>query len=408
MDRTARREWMFFGALALAAAAEAVLRPLKAIDYRVYFENAHHYFQTGAAMYGPASGTGWAGGVYRYPPVFLDLFRPLAALPLAAGAALWAGGQVVAGGWLLVAMRRRWGLPSVARFWPALLLVAAYFLQAVRYGNAQVYIVVMVAAAVLAAERPWLGGFWLGWAAALKVWPLFFLPCLLACRRWRLALAAASAFVGWTFLPTLWRGWSAQWRLLGQWLAQERSIAALNAKAGELWYPGQSLHDVMMRYLTRIDYSLTPDARYSQVDWLHLATATAERWWWGLALLLIAGLFYWLHRSRRNLDAAAALMFCAVVVIEPHVHRLILVTLLWPAAWLAYERVHGQLQGGVRMLYGLAVLVAVIEPLVPGSARQRLLQVYGVDFWLVVVPLTVAVACQGLRAKADWEKLQES
>ncbi|MGH9480714.1 MAG: glycosyltransferase family 87 protein [Terriglobales bacterium] len=396
-----RAAWLVIALLALAAALQALLRPHKAIDFRVYFENARHYFGAGAAMYGPASGTGWAGGVYRYPPVFLDLFRPLAALPLALGAALWAAGKLLLGGGLVLRLRRRWQLASAARFWPALLLIAAYFVQEVRGGNAQFYIVALAMLAFLSLQRPRVGGFWLGWASALKLWPLFFLPCLLACRRWRIVFSAGAAFVAWTLLPVLWRGWDAQWRLFAQWLAQERGIAALNARVGEIWYPGQSLHDVMMRYLTVLDYSQTPDARYAQVAWAHLATASVERLWWVAVAVLLVGLLVWLYAAREQPDAASALMFCAVVVIEPHVHRIILVTLLWPALWLAAAWTRGQLRNGRAALFWLAVVVSAAEPLVPGAARQRLLQVYGTDFWLVVLPLTAAVAWQGLRDIAD-------
>ena len=388
MDAVTRREWAFFALLAAAGALLAWLRPEKAIDFRVYFENARHYFGSGAAMYGPKSGTGWTGGIYRYPPIFLDLFRPLAALPLAVAAALWAAGKGVTGGWLAIRMRQRWGLRSVAAFWPGLLLVAAYFIQELRYGNAQFYIVAMVVAAFLVGEeRPGWGGFWLGWAAALKVWPLFFFPCLVLRRRNRMAGAACASGAAWTLLPALWRGWRAQTALLGQWLAQERSIAARNARLGAFWYPGQSLHDVMARYLMRVDYARLPDPNYPQVAWLHWTAAGVEHAWLVAAVALTAAMFYWLWRARGVEDGVVAFLFCALMVLEPHVHRLVLETLLWPALWLAAEWQHGRLPRAAQAGYWLAVGAAVLEPLAPGSARQRMLQAYGTDFWLVVLPL---------------------
>ena len=396
-----RWEAAVFALLAAAAAALALLRPDKAIDYRVYFENARHYFLAGAAMYGPASGTGWAGGVYRYPPIFLDLFRPLSLLPLALGAALWAAGKLALGGALAMRLRRRWGLASILDFWPALLLVAAYFIQELRYGNAQFYIVALVVLAFLSDDPGW-GGFWLGLAAALKIWPLFFFPCLLVRKRLRMLCAAVASGVGWTLLPVLWRGWAAQWQLLGQWLAQERSIAATSAASGELWYPGQSLHDVMARYLGVLNYSRLADVHYVQVAWAHLSPASVERLWWIAVALLLVAMFWWLWRAQGVEDGVVALLFCGVVVFEPHVHRLILETLLWPALWLASEQARGRLSGWRSALYGLAVAAAVLQPLVPGAARQRWLQDYGVDFFLVVVPLTVVVARQAwLRRIAD-------
>ncbi|MGH9475656.1 MAG: glycosyltransferase family 87 protein [Terriglobales bacterium] len=395
---TALWEWLAFGLLTLAAAAYAFLHPGKAIDFQVYFDNARHYF-AGASMYGRHSGTGWAGGVYRYPPVFLDLFRPLSLLPLAVGAALWAGGKLIAGGALVIALRKRWRMASAGLLWPGLLLVAPYFIQELRYGNFQFYSVLMVLAAFLAAKPLW-RGFWLGWAAALKVWPLFFLPCLIVRRRWRDAAAMAAWAAGWTVLPALWRGWRAQTALLGQWLGQERGIAAVSARFGELWYPGQSLHDVLARYLRVIDYGHLVDSGYPQVAWLHLSPAAFDRLWWTLAVILTMVLFYWLARATGSQDGVVALLLCAVMLLEPHVHRLILVTLLWPALWLAAEWQHGRLRGWAQFGLWLAVAASAMEPLVPGAGRQRVLQAFGSDFWLVVLPLTALTAGWAWRSRA--------
>lgn len=381
-------EWLGFALLALAAALLALLRPDKAIDFHVYFENARHYY-AGASMYGPGSGMAWPGGVYRYPPIFLDLFRPLALLPLRVAVVLWAVGKIAAGAAIVIALRKRWGLRDAAALWPGLLLVAAYFIQELRYGNAQFYIVLMVMAAFL-VERPVGRGFWLGWATALKVWPLFFLPCLLVQRKWKAAGWMAAWGAGWTLLPVLWRGWNAQMALLHQWLAQERGIAALSAAAGELWYPGQSLHDVLARYLRVIDYARLADAAaYHQIAWLHLAPATLEHLWMLLAGALTLAMFYWLARMQGSADGAVALMFAMEVLLEPHVHRLVMVTLLWPALWLSAEWAHARLRGRAQIWLWAAVAASVLEPLVPGAARQRALQTYGSDFFLVIVPLVV-------------------
>jgi hypothetical protein len=41
-----------------------------------------------------------------------------------------------------------------------------------------------------------------------------------------------------------------------QWMIQEKGN---NATLGGKWYPSQSLRGVMLRYLTRMDYSGLPD-----------------------------------------------------------------------------------------------------------------------------------------------------
>lgn len=409
MEATTKREWVFFGLLAALAALLPLLRPEKANDYRVYWEGARHYFAGQAPMYGPGSGAGSRGGLYRYPPLFLDLFRPLAALPLRWGAALWAVGKVLCAGGLAIALRRRWGLASIVPLWPGMLLLAPYLVQEVRGGNAQFYIVALVAGAWLLGERhPVWGGVGLGLAAALKAWPLFFLPCLLAQRRWRWAATAGAAFAGWTLLPALWRGWGAQWRLLWTWMAEERGVETIGNRLGQIWYPGQSLHDVMMRYLAVMDYSGLPDSHYRQVAWMHLALPTIEGLWLAAVVVLLAGLFAalaWGTGRSVGGEAAVAAMFCAVVVVEPHVHRIIFVTLLWPALWLAARQAQGGWGGARRALWWLAIAAAVVEPLVPGAARQRALQVYGMDFWLVLVPLTVlSASLLELRRSPDWRR----
>ena len=398
LQEASKREFAFVALLACAAAALACLRPDKAIDYRVYWENARHYF-AGAPMYGPASGTGWAGGVYRYPPVFLDLFRPLALLPVRWGAALWAAGAMACVGGLAARLRRRWDLPSLFAFWPAMLLLAPYMIQDLRYGNAQLYIVALACFAFIANDPG--GGLWLGWAAALKVWPLFFYPFLAIEKRWKFLAAACGAGAAATLLPILWRGWAAQMRLLGAWLAQEHSIAATSSALGELWYPGQSLHDVLARTLTRMDYARLADAKYPQVAWLQLQPAALNAIWWTAALALLAGLAWLVWRGQSGPAARTALLFCGVVVLEPHVHRLILVTLLWPALYLASERWHGRLARWQGRLLWLAVAASVLEPLVPGSGRQRALQAYGCDFWLVVLPLAVVCAARAATFSGD-------
>jgi hypothetical protein len=88
-------------------------------------------------------------------------------------------------------------------------------------------------------------------------------------------------------------------------------------------------------------------------------------------------------------------MFCAVIIVEPHVHRLILETALFPALWISARR------GARAPMFWLAVAMAAVEPLIPGGARQRVMQIYGIDFWFVVLPLTWVVCVAWLRHLPD-------
>jgi hypothetical protein len=73
------------------------------MDLRVYHYGARGVFDGTRPVYGPASGLGWPMH-YRYPPLFLFLFAPLAMLPLGWAAAVWVVGKVA----VLVMLLRAW------------------------------------------------------------------------------------------------------------------------------------------------------------------------------------------------------------------------------------------------------------------------------------------------------------
>src|SRR3954468_18414996 len=58
------------------------------MDFRVYHYGARGVFDGTRPVYGETSGLGWPMH-YRYPPLFLLLFAPFAALPLGPAAAVW-------------------------------------------------------------------------------------------------------------------------------------------------------------------------------------------------------------------------------------------------------------------------------------------------------------------------------
>ena len=70
------------------------------------------------------------------------------------------------------------------------------------------------------------------------------------------------------------------------------------------------------------------------------------------------------------------LAFCMLALLEPFTQKYALAVLFWPAlaARLLMNRPR------VRILIYAATILALIQPLVPGSAAQRLLQVLGLDF----------------------------
>jgi len=167
--------------------------------------------------------------------------------------------------------------------------------------------------------------------------------------------------------------------LLQEWAQQEFSTQVGQA---EIWFPSQSLRGVLMRYFTVIDYSQVPDSNYPLV---HIATAAPvliRAVWLALAGSLYVGLLT-LAASRKTelFGVIEGLAFAALILLEPFSQKYTLVVLLWPTM------VAGRLVGKSRVggFLWLAVGMAAIQPLIYGSAAQRLLQVLGLDFLLTAL-----------------------
>src|SRR5881394_3691589 len=114
------------------------------MDFRVYHYGARGVFDGTRPVYGPTSGLGWPMH-YRYPPLFLLLFAPLAALPLGLAAAVWVVAKIAVLVWLLWAIKKR-GIrpgPTFAGTVIAILLIGPYIIEEFRYGNAQFFVIAL-------------------------------------------------------------------------------------------------------------------------------------------------------------------------------------------------------------------------------------------------------------------------
>lgn len=300
----ARATWL--SAVVLAALGCAS-HPLRAADLRVYYETARSFFGQSGPMYGANRVLGWPM-VYRYPPLFVCLFRPLAILPLKAAVGLWAALKV----FLLRPLVWLWScrFPPTrlfSRFSIPAFLLLPYLVHELNLGNVQLLIVELVCFALLLSDHhPLASGCLLGLATAIKVWPVFLLPYLLLRRRWRVAVHSSWASAALTLAPGLWLGWKSLFRLLVQWVTQEKGI---NATLGERWYPSRSLRGVMLRYLSQMDYSGLPDRDYRLVNLVSLPSAEVRHVWLVVALSLVAFTLWWVYRCAD--DAAAYSIFSA-------------------------------------------------------------------------------------------------
>ncbi|MGA9056509.1 MAG: glycosyltransferase family 87 protein [Terriglobia bacterium] len=373
---------------ALAAGAVCALRPQKAMDLHAYHAAARSYFLLSGPMYGPNQEFGWPM-IYRYPPLFLCLFRPFASLPLSVAAGIWAALETLVLGPLLRVWYHRY---SPTRLGPALgisaLLLLPYLLYELQVGNVQLFLVEMVCLALLLCdEHPFVASLLLGLATAIKVWPGFILP-FLAVRgrgRWRIGVQSLAAAGFFTVLPGVWLGWNNLFHLLKQWFVQERQI---NALLGDRWYVSQSLRGVMLRYFTRMDYSGLPDQNYRQVNLVSLPSWEVRQFWLMLAIVLGLLALVWIYRCASD-GAAYSIFFCSLLIIQPNVGRAMFVTLLWPILYAGIVLTDQKAPRFTRWVLMGAAAVAVLEPLVPGAASQRLGHVLGIDFFGVLVPLTI-------------------
>jgi Glycosyltransferase family 87 len=356
------------------------------MDFRVYHYGARGVLDGTRPVYGPTSGLGWPMH-YRYPPLFLLLFAPLAMMPLGLAAALWVVAKIGVLIWLLVAFRKRGMKPTTAYVVPALFILP-YLIEEFRYGNAQFFVIALTIAGLLTLrEKPLLSGATLGLAISIKVWPLFFLPYLAVRRDWKpigctLAFVAALAL-----LPSFYFGVPGNLNLLAQWFAQESHT---QLSESEIWFQNQSLRGVLMRYLTVIDYSHVPDSNYPQISIASLNPGTVRLLW-----LVIAGAIYssFLVAAYRRKDDNGwldpGLAFCLLALLEPFTQKYALALLLWPAIAAAGLMKKPQL----RILVYSATVLVLIQPLAPGASAQRLLQVLGLDFaatLLLTITLFVA------------------
>jgi hypothetical protein len=377
--------------VAAAAGAFAYHVSSQPMDFRVYHFGANGVFDGTRPVYGITSGLGWPMH-YRYPPLFLLLFAPLASVPLGMAAAIWVVAKILLLAGLLSALRKSprnvggKALVPNSHYIIPFLLMAPYLIEEFRYGNAQFFILALtIAALLIVRERPLTAAAFLGLAISIKVWPAFFLPYLLVRREWRACAYTFGFIVILTLLPAAYFGFQHNLDLLGKWFDQEFQT---QLSEGEIWFPNQSLRGVLMRYLTVIEYSQMPDSNYERIHFASLDASTVRRVWMLLAAGIYTGFLFLSHRRRESdgwLDHALA--FCLLAMLQPFTQKYALAVLLWPAIAAAALLTKPLLRG---LIYGAATL-ALVQPLVSGAGAQRFLQVMGFDF-AVVLLLTAALA----------------
>lgn len=389
--------WTLFLGAALALSYNA---SQFAIDLSVYHPIARYLFGEDGAIYGEPSGLPWPMW-YRYPPLFLFLFWPISLLSFPQAAFVWTFGKCLALAAMALALVRRCPLSPTAAAWlGAAVLAGPYIYTEFRYANAQFFVFALVAGALLWGERrPWMASSFLGLAAALKVWPLFFVPYAFVAGQRRMALAAIPWAALYSVLPGFYFGWAEYQSRLLAWWGQETAIVERSAV---MWFPSQSLYGLLTRLLTRIDYSSLPDANYATVHIAELESAQVTYLWLG-AIALVYGLLLWVAwkaAPERKLAAHGA-AFCALVLLQPYAQKqTALVVLAWPAIVAAGYVSTGAARRAL-YLFTAAATLSLIQPLLGGY--QRWFLVIGLDTLIVALTFAcMAVLATGERESYEW------
>ena len=188
-------------------------------------------------------------GVNTWPPFFGLLCVPLSLLARASpylARGLWlllnAGLLVVVLHLLgrLVYGRAEAGSIGGVRLLVPLLLSARYVVG--NFEHLQINVVLFALALgglyLQATRRPVLGGLLVGLAAAIKIMPLVVVAYLAYRRRWRAAIAAAAATVGFSLSPVLVFGWDRYRDYLATWLGVVASgwgVGRMNQSVAAMW-----------------------------------------------------------------------------------------------------------------------------------------------------------------------------
>lgn len=131
-----------------------------------------------------------------------------------------------------------------------LLLTLRYIMASFEYMQMDVVLFTLVLGGLYldARGRPAAGGAMLGFAAALKVMPILFVPYLAYRQRWRGAAWAAFSTAAFSLSPILVFGWARYWNYVHAW----REVVARG------WGAGQGNQSVFAMWHRLIGHGLTP------------------------------------------------------------------------------------------------------------------------------------------------------
>lgn len=357
----------------------------RSIDFPIYHRIASQILAGDYELY-PAEV--YSGGTipphgFRYVPVIAFLFVPFAWLPLPLAALTFFVVKLAALAWVGLTVARHAGL---GRGWTlpvaALLVVAGYAAEELRYGNAHTLVMALMVFAYDRAQRGAVASpaVALALAIATKITPLALLGYFAWRRRVAVCLATLAVMGVLLAVPAAVVGWETNARLL----------------TGFSRYALQKV-DELDNYSWRgvIDRRAKGAAAEAPVN---VPSDEAVRWLWWAGLALV-GASTLLSLWRPPLDDLTALLelsiiFVVMLIASPHTQRRYFVQLFVPAlALLGLARSSGS-SHRISARVGLAAIVipGTLLPLAFGGRRWALAyESTAPYFWGIVVLLVVLV-----------------
>jgi hypothetical protein len=324
----------------------------------------------------------------RYPPTIRVLLAPLAALPIAAAAGIWALLSLAATAALPDAIERLSNL-SLRRQALPWLAVLTFVLDAFALGQSDpINLFLVTSGLVLArASRPVAGAGLIGLASMIKVLPVVFWGVLAAQRR--LAAAAAGALmtmVAGLMLLTVFAGWGPGLGSVVEWVTilheREAPWGLVASRDSSLRENNEALAVVLARTFGDLDPTLTRNA-------VSLARLPFTVIWAIWLAVLVAMILAWvgcaLGARRAPPDRAwlgmfaltAVIMLTASPIVWPHYFMWLLPATLFlnrrPRLLLAVA-VLGQLGMMIPVLRGLGVHTAIALVLFAMVVRDFLVE----------------------------------
>lgn len=363
----------------------------KTKDYELWFRTGRAVLDGGDIYAGRDDGL----LSFLYPPFAAVLLAPLALLgkpPMYAVLAL-----VNAAAWVVVIAATRAlcdfaPRAAASEILPSLIVAPLIFLT-FDLGQPNLLLLAFILAGFVAIEagRSAFGGVLLGFAAAIKVFPIAVLFYLLARRQWRAAISMVLALAIFSLaVPALVLGPSQATSDLTRWAGAMTSVdeKVFGQRPNHNWsYRNQSLFALTHRLTRPVDAaeSRTPEGAFA-INFVDLGFAGANRFYLGLCAVVGAAfllLLAWADpRTRKDRVCELGVLLCLDVVASPEAHDYYFVWLIFPiAALIDFACIAGP--GVHRRTIVVALAAAVLCMALAVQGAPIIFRAYGCLVWAV-------------------------